>query len=170
MMALSLARLAPLAGIFSLGMLGACMQKELGTPFALADHAAHLAKGTASIVGEGFIRRPNARLARCSGEHVYLIPDTAYFREWIDIRKSGARVANSAELYQTHQSALRSVQCDQNGRFEFADLPPAKWFVLTRMSYRSESEAFAANALFVAQTETKAGESTSVILSNPNRI
>lgn len=154
----------------SLAMLAGCMQKELKAAYSAPDHAAWMGKGTATVNGEGFIRRPNGWLARCSGERVYLIPASSYFREWIDIRRSGASVANSRALFETHKEALRTVQCDQRGRFQFAELPPGKWFVLTRISYESARDSFSENALYVTETETKPGQSASVILSNPNRI
>lgn len=159
------------AGAVALLFLAACLpQKEIGARFSLSDHQAWMTKGDSGVDGEGFIRRPNGWLARCSGNKVYLVPASPYFREWIDIRRSGAQVANAAELTKTHREAQRETQCDQRGRFAFSDLPAGKWLVITRISYESRTDNFSEDALYVAEVETRPGQRADVILSNPNRI
>lgn len=157
--------------IAALAFLVACLpQREMKASFSLADHQPWAAKGNAGVDGEGFIRRPNGWLARCSGNKVYLVPASAYFREWIDIRRSGAVVANSVELSKLHREAQRETQCDQRGRFAFSDLPAGKWFVITRISYEARTDTFSEDALYVTEVETVPGKRADVILSNPNRI
>lgn len=157
--------------IVALALLVACLpQREMKASFSLSDHQPWAAKGNAGVDGEGFIRRPNGWLARCSGNKVYLVPASAYFREWIDIRRSGAVVANAAELTKLHREAQRETQCDQRGRFAFSDLPAGKWFVITRISYEARTDTFSEDALYVTEVETVPGKRADVILSNPNRI
>lgn len=159
------------AAIAALALLVACLpQHELKASFSMADHQPWSAMGNASIDGEGFIRRPNGLLARCSGNKIYLVPASAYFREWIDIRRAGAQVANAVELTKTHKAAQRETQCDQRGRFAFSGLPAGKWFVITRISYEARTDNFSEDALFVIEAETIPAKRTDVILSNPNRI
>lgn len=149
---------------------GSCLQSsvEKKIAFAEVDHAAWIAKGQAGIHGEGFIRRPNAWLARCSGGVVYLVPATPYFREWVEVYRSGARLENARELNAGHSRAIRKTQCDMQGRFEFADLPAGKWILVTRITYNGQ--AWSDDSTLVTEVETRAGEVTKPILSNPNRI
>lgn len=157
--------------VAALAFLAACLpQREMNAKFSLADHQAWMTKGNAGVDGEGFIRRPNGWLARCSGNKVYLVPASAYFREWIDIRRSGAVVANSVELTKLHREAQRETQCDQRGRFAFSELPAGKWFVITRISYEASTDTFSEDALYVTEVETFPAKRADVILSNPNRI
>lgn len=152
--------------------LGACaVEKQL--PFDAKGHSAALTKGTAKIEGEGFLRRKNAWLARCSGEVVYLVPDTAYFREWVEIYRAGNTIENAAALNERHKGAIRKTQCNMKGQFSFENLPAGKWLVATRVTYDSEATISILpmyDYTFLTEVETKAGETTPVILSNPNRI
>jgi hypothetical protein len=160
-----------LAALGAAALLAACLpQRDMKASFSLADHQPWAAKGNAGVDGEGFIRRPNGWLARCSGNKVYLVPASLYFQEWIGIRRAGAQVANAAELTKQHREAQRETQCDQRGRFAFSDLPPGKWFVITRISYEARNDDFTEDALYVAEVETTSGKRADVILSNPNRI
>lgn len=158
------------AGVLAALALTGCMRPEVekSVGFDAKTHAAWLAKGDASIEGEGFLRRPNGWLARCSGGTVFLVPASPYFREWLEIQKKGGRVANAAALDQAHEQALRRTQCDATGRFRFDDLPAQGWIVVTRISYHGAG--WDADLTLAAETQTKAGESRKVILSNPNRI
>ncbi len=150
--------------------LQACARPEIAMTLAYneSDHAAWMASGTAEISGEGFIRRPNARLARCSGGRVRLAPASPYFREWVQINRRGGNAANGAQLVEAHKKAVRVTQCNMQGRFSFENLPAGKWFVLTQITF--DSEDWSDNSTLVTEVETKPGEVTKVILSNPNRV
>lgn len=163
-------RLGPaVAGVLATLALASCRPEvEKQVSFNPADHSAWLAKGSASIAGEGFLRRPNGFLARCSGGQVFLVPASPYFREWVEIHRSGRQVANARALDATHDAALRVTQCDATGRFSFENLPAARWLVVTRISY--EGQAWNAHFTLATEIETKAGEVGHAILSNPNRI
>jgi len=150
----------------SLGACGGEVDKKVA--FDDAGHAPFMAKGKASIEGEGFLRRPNSWLARCSGGIVYLVPATPYFREWVEVYRSGNRVANAASLNQDHQKVVRKTQCDMQGRFAFADLPAGKWILVTRVTY--DGAEWNNDSTLVAEIETKQGDVAKAILSNPNSI
>lgn len=151
-------------------MLGGCLLRKEATAVAFdaAAHRAFAEKGTARLKGEGFLRRPNAYLARCSGGYVYLLPDTPYFRDYVRIRSTGARVEDDAGTKLAFDTAVRRTQCNMNGRFEFGELPAAKWIVALRISY--SGEAWSNESSLVNYVETRAGETAEVVLSNPNGI
>ncbi|MCA1999111.1 MAG: carboxypeptidase-like regulatory domain-containing protein [Hyphomicrobiales bacterium] len=158
------------AGVLAMQALAGCARPEVekSIGFDAGAHAAWRAPGRASIAGEGFLRRPNGWLARCSGGTVYLAPASPYFREWVEIHRSGGRVANAAALDRLHDGVVRKTQCDATGRFAFEALPAQRWLVVTRISY--QGVGWNADMTLAAEVETKAGEATQVILSNPNRI
>jgi hypothetical protein len=150
-------------------LLSACGgEVEKQVAFDDREHAAYLAKGTASIEGEGFLRRPNGWLARCSGGVVFLVPATGYFREWVEVYRAGNRIAQSKELNEAHGKAIRKTQCDMQGRFRFADLPAGKWILVTRVTY--DGAEWTNDSTLVSEVETLKGEAAKAILSNPNRI
>lgn len=168
---LSLLRNTAPAGIVGLGLLvAACARPEMAQSVAYqeADHRAFIGKGTAAVDGEGFLRRPNAQLARCSGGKVFLMPATPYFRERMEIFRKGGVTANSRDRLESDTKVVRQTQCDHLGRFLFEGLPAGKWFVVTRISF--ESDGWSDNSTYYAEVETRSGEVSKVILSNPNRI
>lgn len=169
------------AALLVSGMLLACTHAvPKAIAYQSADHAAYRAEGSASIAGEGFLRRPNGRLVRCSGNEVFLIPDTAYFREWIEAHRAGHRFEDAAALVATHRESVRVTQCDMAGTFRFGQLPAAKWFLVTRIAYRLDrldmaridivNDYWRDDALFVTAIETRNGEVSRPVLSNPNRM
>lgn len=165
-----LRNIAP-AGVVGLGLLvAACARPEMAQSVAYreADHRAYIGKGTAGVAGEGFLRRPNALLARCSGGKVFLMPATPYFRERLEIFKKGGITANAADRLESDGKVVRQTQCDHLGRFLFEDLPAGKWFVVTRISF--ESDDWSDNSTYSTEVETRNGEVSKIILSNPNRV
>ena len=160
-----------LGATFGLALLaGSCMRGEVEKKVAFddKDHAAWIAKGKSGIDGEGFLRRPNGSLARCSGGVVYLVPATAYFREWVEVYRSGASIANASSLHQSHSKAIRKTQCDMQGRFQFSELPAGKWIAVTRVTF--DGAGWNNDSTLVTEVETRQGEIAKAILSNPNRI
>ena len=164
-------RLAITAGGLGLALLaGSCMRGEVEKKVAFddKDHAAWIAKGKSGIDGEGFLRRPNGSLSRCSGGVVYLVPATAYFREWVEVYRSGATIANASSLHESHSRAIRKTQCDMQGRFQFSELPAGKWIAVTRVTF--DGAGWNNDSTLVTEVETRQGEIAKAILSNPNRI
>lgn len=167
-------RRAMTLGLVGLGLSACGPREEIEKKIAFSDkdHSAWMVKGEAEISGEGFLRRSDATLARCSGGVVYLVPATPYFQEWIEVYRSGARIANPKALHEAHGKAIRKTQCDATGRFTFSDLPQGKWLLVTRIGYESRYQRRAEHddSTLVTTVETKAGEKAKAILSNPNRI
>jgi hypothetical protein len=162
-----------LAGLGFAGLAG-CVRPEVEKKIAFSEveHAGWMARGKAEISGEGFLRRADASLARCSGGVVYLVPATPYFQEWVEVYHSGARIANPKGLLESHGKAIRKTQCDATGRFTFSDLPKGKWLLVTRIAYetRHQRRDERDDSTLVTTVETRVGETVKAILSNPNRI
>lgn len=163
-------RVAFLGVCLSLALVACAGIGEQATAFSEAEHRAYFVKGSAAIAGEGFIRRPNGALARCSGLEVTLAPQSPYFKEWVAHVRAKERIPDSEALSAKHRAGLRVTQCDLTGRFQFTDLPAGKWYVSTAIGYASDRDPFATDSLFVTEVETKPGETAFVVLSNPNRI
>ncbi len=162
---------AAMLGVVGLALVtAACLRGEVEKKVAFDDasHAAWIGKGKSAIEGEGFIRRPNGWLARCSGGVVYLVPATPYFREWVEVYQAGNRLANARALNESHSKAIRKTQCDMQGRFAFSELPAGKWIAVTRVTY--EGQAWSDDSTLLTEIETRQGETAKAILSNPNRI
>ncbi len=172
---------APLLAMLLVVVLAGCGHRvPKAVSYSSQEHLAFRASGTATVSGEGFLRRPNGRVVRCSGSEVFLVPDTPYFREWISVFRQGHRFEKSAELVAAHKEAVRVTQCDMAGTFRFGQLPAARWFVATRVTYQLDrvdfrkidlaNDYWSDDAMFIAPVETRSGEVSRPVLSNPNRM
>jgi hypothetical protein len=170
-----------LAALAVVLFVAACAQRvPKAVAYSPGEHLAFRAAGTATVSGEAFLRRPNGRVVRCSGSEVFLVPDTAYFREWISVFRQGNRFEQSADLVDAHKEAVRVTQCDMAGTFRFGQLPAARWFVATRVTYQLDrvdfrkidlaNDYWSDDAMFIAPVETRSGEVSRPVLSNPNRM
>lgn len=178
----ALSRAPHLLALLAVSLFGAaCAQRvPKAVAYSPADHVSFRAGGTATIAGEGFLRRPNGRLVRCAGSEVFLVPDTPYFREWISVFRAGNRFEDPAALVEAHKEAVRVTQCDMAGTFRFGQLPEARWFVATRVTYQLDRVDFSKidlandywrdDAMLVAPVETRSGAVARPVLSNPNRM
>ena len=178
-------RLATLASATLL--LAACVRPEhqLAHHYEARQHAPYRASGTATIRGEGFIRRANGALVRCSGERVYLVPATPYFDAWVDVYLTGGVVADADGRARLHSPIVRVTQCDSRGRFAFEDLPEGVWHVLAYLDYEEFLLGYSVSSDYgrgfgvinytmsenmQTKVETRAGKTTRVVLANPNRV
>lgn len=136
--------------------------------YSAADHAAFMAKGEASIEGQGFIRKANGHLTRCAGGTVYLLPMTPYFAEWIDAFRRGLAVADARQLEREHAGAVRKAQCDVEGNFTFTDLPAGKWYLGTRIIWHASGTV--QGGTLVREIETPVKGVVKTLLADQNRI
>jgi hypothetical protein len=99
----------------------------------LSEYETCLAKGTASIKGQAFVKTAGGEVRYAAGEKVYLMPVTAYSTEYFN-----NTIVNDIQL--TPPSPLepqpRVVIADATGNFEFTDLPACKYFVYSHIYWK----------------------------------
>ena len=103
------------------------------TSFSDADFAPYRGNGPASLEGEAFVKTENGEVRNCSGESVFLAPDTPfdinvitafYFHVDLAMKKAG-----EAAPY------WRESSCDSQGKFEFTDVPTGTWIAITAVRW-----------------------------------
>lgn len=104
-------------------------QQEEDSSFSEADFAPYRGDGKSSLEGEAFVKTENGEVRNCSGESVFLAPDTPFdinvitaFLFHVDL---AMKKAGEAAPY------WRESSCDSQGKFTFEDIPAGKWIVIT---------------------------------------
>lgn len=105
----------------------------LRTPFVGADHSAFAGTGTASVIGQAFLRQRGGGVVTCAGDTVFLLPDSEIYREltWY-LREGRSPLPPSAEpvLFSTLK---RTTTCDAAGNFRFRQLPAGSYLLVARV-------------------------------------
>lgn len=140
----------------------------LRTPFVAAEHAPFKAAGTASITGQAFLRQRGGGTVTCAGSKVYLFPDSPYFTEMVDVVRAGKLPATPASGDAEYKGIARQTQCDAQGNFNFEQLPPLSWYVMTEVTWMVGNNQEGGSLLRLV--ELASGQSTRVLLSNSDRV
>lgn len=111
-------------------------QMQMTNIFDVNGHKQYLHVGTGSIKGQGFMKQRSGGVVTCAGSLVYLVPDTPFFNEIIEIEKKGKDPKTDQKLDPKYKAFLnKQSQCDAQGNFYFTDLPASKWVVITEVSW-----------------------------------
>lgn len=109
-----------------------------------AQEAAFIHKvGSARIDGQAFLVLPGGQSRPAAGETVRLIPATAYARARIAHLYKGQKFVRAADIPNIPAPAqyvenTRSTTANSGGRFQFDEVAPGSYFVVTQKIYRPE--------------------------------
>lgn len=107
------------------------------TPFNEAETAKLMEPGTATIRGVGVIKKKGRDNFNGKGGQVILFPVTPYFTEFLELKKKHrgskkeATMSNDAFTYR-----VQGRYIDDQGHFEFANIKPGKYYILTWIGYQ----------------------------------
>lgn len=119
-----------LAPLFAL-VLGACVTQH-SVPFSDAEFARYAAGGPAILQGSALGRTAGGDIKTCGALPVYLAPATPYTREAVGhlyTLDAATLAAGPSKRY------WQETACDAQGKFEFRNVAPGPWFVLTSIEY-----------------------------------
>ncbi len=137
----------------------------IGTPFDSAAHSAYLAAGTGTVKGQGFLRQQGGGVVTCAGSKVMLIPATPYFREAMDIARSGRQIQPAP--YEAQQLSKHST-CDAQGNFQFSDVAAGPWFVTTEVTWSVGYNSQGGGLL--AEVSVSDDQVTEILLTDAHRV
>lgn len=107
------------------------------TTFDGEAHRAFIGPGSNAVSGQAFLRQQGGGTVTCAGERVMMVPNTAFFREMLDIAKQGSmpdhvgpRISESE-----FRPILRDSQCDAQGNFSFASVPAGSYLIATQVQW-----------------------------------
>jgi hypothetical protein len=98
------------------------------TPFNEAELAPYALDGTAVIKGDAVLAFKDGKTTKASQEFVYLIPATAYTREWFEQAILAGK--NIDGLDPRSLRVTRTTTTNNEGRFTFINLPPGEYYLI----------------------------------------
>jgi hypothetical protein len=117
----------------------------LNSSFNMSEVEARLKPGPNSVSGSALIRQVGGGVVTCAGGVVYLMPVTAYAREWAShiygsdvggYRPTQAQGIEFSNLNQQFASSVKSTTCNAQGFFNFQDVADGSYYAFTRLNWR----------------------------------
>jgi hypothetical protein len=163
---------AALAGLALLGTVGCASMEPMVVPVAFDPQAGSwiLERGSGSIGGQAFLRQQGGGVVTCAGAMVGVLPATAYATERMRLLyQSTERGFNQLRRVEDapmdYQQQTRQAQCDAQGRFRIADLPPGEYYLVTRVVWAVGGAQQGGSIM--RRVRLAPGQNAEVILTSP---
>ena len=114
------------------------------SPFDATAAAYINAEGKTKIAGHAFFRDEKGTVIYAAGEHVYLMPVTAYAEQRMrqvfgDARYTPAKYLPWDDADPAFKKFMRSTKAESTGTFAFEKVAPGDYYVATTVSWRPEN-------------------------------
>lgn len=126
-------------GLFGCTSLNQAPQ-QMWTPVAFeqSEYDALAKAGTGIVKGQVFGKTVGGDVKKGAGEIVHLLPATKFREQWFTEQYTFSRPA-SASSDPRHQQFDKSKTADGDGKFEFTDVPPGTYYVMSKISWETIS-------------------------------
>lgn len=112
------------------------------TPFNEPETAKLMEKGAATIQGTAVLKKKGKDNFGVKGSQILLFPVTPYFTEFLELKKkynSRKKQATMSPIAFTYRVEGRFI--DEKGTFQFTDLKPGKYYVISWISFAKQKTA-----------------------------
>lgn len=154
-------------------VLAACTTARLTTTFDPAEAAYINETGNGMIQGQAFLRRNDGMVVYAAGSEVQLIPATRYAQERMNAIYQGRRYVSvlGSKKFENddprYYGYTRKTVANGEGRFEFKDVAPGRYFVMTSVFWTPNPNAIIpeGGGLMHEVTVTGDGKPINIIMS-----
>lgn len=92
-------------------------------------HQKYTSEGKYTITGQAFLQRKGGGgVVTCAGHQITLAPNTAFFREMVEVYRNVRFPDVDPGLYKNY---YRRATCNAQGDFAFENVPSLPWFVVS---------------------------------------
>ena len=125
--------------IFAIVMFISCVQQKtytIKTPFHSEYWHMGIETGNCNLEGQAFLKTKGGDVKTCAGEEVILMPYNAYTQELYNVTKHG-NFDTASNFDPSIKNYCKVTTCDDNGDFQFKNLPSGKWLLYTRVVWEA---------------------------------
>ena len=140
---------------------------ELRSPLTEAEVAPYGETGQRFIAGEAFRRLAGGSIVTCAGEDVTLLPAVKVVEEAFAIWRSGDEIYTDNLEHVDISGSVRWTECDKDGNFVFRDLPPEKYYVMTRVRWSVKGTLW--GGMLSERVDLSSGSAERLILDDDDR-
>lgn len=142
---------------------------HIETPFSEDEFIPYAKKGTASIIGQAFMKTKGGDIKYAAGNYILLLPVTQYTTEIIRIAleekvEEGGSIDNKDPRLIKY---AKKTMADAEGKFEFNNIPSGEYYVWTAIKWQvpSQSGLRRTGGNISKRIRVKEGEKVKVILT-----
>lgn len=106
-------------------------------PFNEAEFASYALDGTAVVKGDAILAFKDGKTIKASQEFIYLIPSTAYTREWFQHLVLAGKSIDGIDPRSLR--VTRATATNNEGRFTFINVPPGEYYLICTILWEMPS-------------------------------
>ncbi|OAE39608.1 hypothetical protein [Brucella intermedia] len=119
----------------TLALTGCVQTASIDTPFNESSVEYINRQGTATVTGQGFMRRRDGMVVYAAGSPVALVPKVPYTEEAFNKAQAAPFGINFTNSDPRLKKYVRTTQANGEGRFTFSNVPDGAYYLVTKVQW-----------------------------------